>query len=146
MIANLVRYLASMLPIPQEFRAKVYAWTGVKVGSQVIIDRGVQITKAENVEIGDRACICAYVSILGEITAVHSRLEKYYGIYKSEKVVIGEDAYIGVKATILPGVVVGKMATVGANSLVTESVPDYAVALGVPARVFLKRTPPDETV
>lgn len=40
MIANLVRYLASMLPIPQGFRAKVYALTGIKVGSRVIIDRG----------------------------------------------------------------------------------------------------------
>ncbi len=145
MIANLVRYLASMLPIPQGFRAKVYALTGIKVGSQVIIDRGVQVTRAENIEIGDRACICAFVSLLGEITAVHSRLEEHYGIYKNEKVVIGDDAYIGVKATILPGVTIGKMATVGANSLVTDDVPDYAVALGVPARIFLKRTPPEDS-
>lgn len=67
---------------------------------------------------------------------MHSRLEKHYGIYKNEKVVIGDDAYIGVKATILPGVTIGKMATVGANSLVTDDVPDYAVALGVPAGSF----------
>jgi acetyltransferase-like isoleucine patch superfamily enzyme len=58
-------------------------------------------------------------------------------------VIIGDDAYIGVKATILPGVTIGKMATIGANSLVTENVPGYAVALGVPAMVFLRRTPPD---
>jgi maltose O-acetyltransferase len=133
-----------MLPLPLEFRARIYALSGMKVGKQVIMDRGIQVTKAENIEIGDRACIGAYVSILGEITAVHSRLEKYYSIYKSEKVVIGNDAYIGVKATILPGVRIGEMAIVGANSLVTENVPDYAVVLGVPARVFLKRTPPPD--
>jgi acetyltransferase-like isoleucine patch superfamily enzyme len=74
---------------------------------------------------------------------VNSRLEKDYGIYKSDRVKIGEDVYVGVKATILPGVTIGKMATIGANSLVTSDVPEYAVALGVPARIFLKRTPKD---
>lgn len=141
MLNNLIRYFASMLPLPQSFRPCIYRATGMKIGEGVIMDRGIQVTRAENIEIRDRACVCASVSLLGEITAVNSRLEKDYGIYKSDRVVIGEDAYIGVKATILPGVTIGKMATVGANSLVTDDVPDYAVALGVPARVFFKRTP-----
>jgi len=57
--------------------------------------------------------------------------------------VIECDAYIGVKATVLPGVVIGKMATVGANSLVTADVPPRAVVLGVPARVMLIRPGPE---
>ena len=142
MIGSMIRYLASILPIGMGLRAALYRLSGVKVGKDVIIDRFVQVTKAENVEIGDRACICAYVSILGEVTAVNSRLETLYNVYKSERVIIKEDAYIGVKATILPGIVVGAMATVGANSLVTQDVPDLATAVGVPARVFVKRDPP----
>jgi acetyltransferase-like isoleucine patch superfamily enzyme len=143
MIANIIRYLASMLPFSLSFRPVLYRISGMKIGRDVVMDRGIQVTKAENIEIGDRACIAAYVSILGEITAVNSRLEKDYGIYKSDRVKIGEDVYVGVKATILPGVTIGKMATIGANSLVTSDVPEYAVALGVPARIFLKRTPKD---
>ena len=34
------------------------------------------------------------------------------------------------------GVTVGKYAIVGANSVVTKDVPDYAVVVGVPAKVI----------
>lgn len=43
-------------------------------------------------------------------------------------------AWIGANAIILPGVTVGKNAIVGAGSLVTHDVPDYAVVVGNPAR------------
>lgn len=38
--------------------------------------------------------------------------------------------------TVLPGVRVGRHAVVGAASVVTKDVPDYAVAVGNPARVI----------
>ncbi len=37
--------------------------------------------------------------------------------------------------SILPGITVGKYAIVGAVAIVTKDVPDYAVAVGTPARV-----------
>ena len=39
-------------------------------------------------------------------------------------------------ATILPGVTVGKYAIVGSDSVVTKDMPDYAVAVGTPAKVI----------
>ncbi len=48
---------------------------------------------------------------------------------------IGHGASIGSNATVLGGVVVGRGALVGAGAVVTRDVPDYAVVLGVPARV-----------
>lgn len=39
-------------------------------------------------------------------------------------------------STILPGVTVGKYAIVGASSTVTKDIPDYAVAVGSPAKVI----------
>jgi UDP-2-acetamido-3-amino-2,3-dideoxy-glucuronate N-acetyltransferase len=44
-------------------------------------------------------------------------------------------ASIGANATILPGVTVGEWAMVGAGSVVTKDVPDYAIVVGSPARV-----------
>ncbi len=44
-------------------------------------------------------------------------------------------AKIGANATLLPGVVIGQHALVGAGSVVTEDVPDYAVVVGNPAKV-----------
>jgi acetyltransferase-like isoleucine patch superfamily enzyme len=51
-------------------------------------------------------------------------------------VVIGYGADVGTNATILPGVRVGKLAIIGAGAVVTENVPDYGVAAGVPARIL----------
>ena len=48
---------------------------------------------------------------------------------------IKASAWIGAGATILPGVCVGRHAVVGAGSVVTKDVPDYAVVVGNPARV-----------
>jgi acetyltransferase-like isoleucine patch superfamily enzyme len=45
-------------------------------------------------------------------------------------------ARIGAHATLLPGVVVGRGALVGAGSVVTKDVPDNAVVVGNPARVI----------
>ena len=36
----------------------------------------------------------------------------------------------------MPGVTIGKNAVIGANAVVTKDVPDYAVAVGIPARVI----------
>ena len=44
--------------------------------------------------------------------------------------------WIGDKATILPGVHIGKGAVVGANAVVTKDVPPFSVVGGIPARVL----------
>lgn len=48
---------------------------------------------------------------------------------------IGEGTWIGTKVTILSGVTVGKRCVIGAGAVVTKDIPDYSIALGVPARV-----------
>jgi len=56
-------------------------------------------------------------------------------------------ADIGVNATILPGVSIGKGSIVGANAVVTSDVPPFAVVAGVPARFIRwregEKSPPD---
>lgn len=51
-------------------------------------------------------------------------------------VVIGAGSDIGVGVTILPGVHIGKGVQVGAGAVVTSDLPDFSVALGVPAKVI----------
>ncbi|WP_445737054.1 CatB-related O-acetyltransferase [Mariniflexile sp.] len=51
-------------------------------------------------------------------------------------ITIGNDVWIGMGAFIMPGVIIGNGATIGANSVVTKNVPDYAVATGSPAKVI----------
>ncbi len=52
---------------------------------------------------------------------------------------IGGDVSIGAGAKVLGGVKVGNHARIGANAVVLCDVPDYGVAVGVPARVIDRR-------
>ena len=54
---------------------------------------------------------------------------------ESKETVIGHDVFIGANVTILDGVTIGDGAVVGAGAVVTEDIPPYAVAVGVPAKV-----------
>jgi len=60
---------------------------------------------------------------------------------RSHKVVLGHDVWIGHGAVILPGVCIGTGAAIGAGAVVSKDVPDFAIAVGVPARVIRYRFP-----
>ena len=54
-------------------------------------------------------------------------------------VIIGDDVWLGVGATVLPGVKIGNGAVIGAHALVTKDVPQKAIVVGVPARILKYR-------
>ena len=51
-----------------------------------------------------------------------------------EPITIGEDSWIGERAVVSADV--GKHCVVGAGAVVTKPVPDYAIVVGVPAKVI----------
>lgn len=55
-------------------------------------------------------------------------------------VTIGDGAWIGENACVI-GASVGKNAVIGANAVVTQDVPDFSVAVGVPARIIKRYNP-----
>lgn len=59
---------------------------------------------------------------------------------------IGSDVWIGTRAVLLRGVDVGRGAVVAAGSVVTKSVPDYAIVGGNPAKVIAFRFTPEEAL
>jgi len=54
-------------------------------------------------------------------------------------IVIGDDAWLGVGVYVLDGARIGKGTVIGAGSVVTGDIPDYSIAIGVPARVVKSR-------
>jgi acetyltransferase-like isoleucine patch superfamily enzyme len=56
--------------------------------------------------------------------------------WRAETTVVRKGASIGSGVTILAGVTIGEKAMIGAGSVVTKSVPAYAVVVGNPARVL----------
>jgi len=53
--------------------------------------------------------------------------------------IIGNDVWIGSKATILQGVTIGNGAIIAAGSVVTKDVPAYAIVAGIPAKIIRYR-------
>ena len=71
----------------------------------------------------------------------HNRFEdfKYLDIEKKISVKIGNDVWIGTRATLLEGITIGDGAVVAAGAVVTKDVPPYAIVGGVPARIIKYR-------
>ena len=63
-----------------------------------------------------------------------------YASFIKSTVVLDDDCWIGAGAILLPGITVGKMAIVGAGSVVTKDVTDNSVVAGVPARIIKKQS------
>lgn len=58
--------------------------------------------------------------------------------------VVGNDVWLGYRATVLPGVRIGDGAIVAAHAVVAEDVPAYGVVAGNPARLVRRRFPDDQ--
>ena len=61
---------------------------------------------------------------------------KYQGMTRIAPIRIGRGSWIGQNVVILPGVNIGELVTVGANSVVTADIPPRSIALGNPAKVI----------
>lgn len=57
---------------------------------------------------------------------------------KNSKVIIGEGSWLGTNVVVVGKVRIGKHCVIGANSVVTKDIPDYSVAVGIPAKVIKK--------
>ncbi len=75
--------------------------------------------------------------------AVASTNDKYMTSGKWKGPIIKSGARIGANATIIGGNIIGREAMIGAGAVVTRDIPDYKVALGIPARV-VKDVPLDQ--
>lgn len=88
------------------------------------------------IEIGPRAVVAqeAYLS-----TGTHDFSQPTMPLTVG-KITIGEDAFVGARAFVMPGVTIGARAIVGAGSVVTHDVPENVIAAGNPCRVLRPRS------
>lgn len=99
------------------------------------------ITCINKVQIGDNCLTGKWVTISDnnhgttDFTTLHEAPIKRK-LYTKGPVIIGNNVWIGDKATILGGVTVGDGAVIAANSVVTKDVPAYSVVGGNPAKIL----------
>lgn len=112
----------------------------VSLGDDVSLAVGICMVTSGGIRIGHRAMIGYKTVILSVNHAVpEGRAPMRFSGAENRQVTIGDDAWIGANATIMPGVTIGTGAIIGAGSVVTNDIPEYAVAVGVPARVLRLR-------
>lgn len=104
--------------------------SSMKLGRNVFINTNLLAMARGGITIEDDVRIAANVQL---ISNNHDPYD--LPVLLCKPVHIKASAWIGAGATILPGVCVGRHAVVGAGSVVTKDVPDYAVVVGNPARV-----------
>jgi acetyltransferase-like isoleucine patch superfamily enzyme len=140
---------------PQDFQ--IYEGAEMSIGQNTRIEPGARIlvggrlTIGDNVYIGRDAVIVAFDEVhiadrclFGERVSVH---DENHGppaartAYVTAPIRVEEDVWLCAGAVITSGVTIGARTTVGANAVVTRSMPPDALAVGVPASVHQRRNP-----
>ncbi len=119
-----------------------YSFENIYVGDHVNLGhRPVMMATPSRILIGNHVMFGPEVMVIGGIH--NTRMPGRFMGEVTEKlpdddldVVIEDDVWIGARAVILRGVTVGRGAIVGAGSIVTKSVPPYAIVVGSPAKVL----------
>jgi acetyltransferase-like isoleucine patch superfamily enzyme len=112
----------------------------LRIGDKCVFGKDNTVNCYLDIEFGaatlvaDWVYVCDFDHAFGDITVPI----KDQGIVKAP-VRIGPDVWIGTKASVLRGVTIGRGCVVAAHSLVNRDLPEYAVAVGVPARVVRDR-------
>lgn len=142
-------------------KASIYGADRIAVGDNVRIDDFCILSAGEGgIDIGSYVHIAAYTSLIGggriviadfanlsSRVSVYSSSDDYSGrtmsnpmipdsfkAVDSRPVTIGRHVIVGSGSVVLPGVVLGESAAVGALSLVRESIAASAIVAGCPAR------------
>lgn len=161
---RLYRYIGMHLPssVSAHWAQKVRGWMVrnfiAKCGKDVNIEKNAGFNP--ELEIGDRSGVGVNCRLSGHIVIgndvmmgpncimrtyshAHDRIDipmNQQGFEPEQVMHIGDDVWIGTNVIILPGVNIGSHCIIGAGSVVTRDVPDYAVVGGVPAKVIRYRT------
>jgi acetyltransferase-like isoleucine patch superfamily enzyme len=134
-------YSGSMFDLGPDARVQIGAFTMIN---------NVQIICDEEIRIGDYGFISWNVVLMDNyrVPSLIERRRAYIRAIlqnsvramdlqtRAKPIVIGDNVWIGHDSVVLPGVEIGNGSIVGARSIVTESIPDLAVAAGNPARVI----------
>ncbi|MEK6481640.1 acyltransferase [Catalinimonas sp. 4WD22] len=134
----LARHILKKTPKLFKVHADVDFGSGlnVEIGENSSLNRGAWI--GNDTIIGDNVMMGPEVSILSgshnfDNTEIPMTMQ---GAPPRKPVIIGNDVWIGTRTIILPGVKVGNHSVIGAGSIVTKDVPDWAIVGGNPAKII----------
>jgi len=132
-----MKYLSSLI---QTFRFYFYRLKGFKnIEQGVILESRLNLDKVypAGIHILNGSLIASGVTIL-----CHEHIKRnpsYFFLPATTETYIGKNCFIGINATILPGVRIGDSVIIGASSVVTKDIPSNSIAVGNPAKILSKK-------
>lgn len=105
------------------------------IGEYSHINYGCIIDARNAINIGNNVSISFNVSL---ITGSHNMNSEGFD-YIAKPITIDDNVWIGIGATILQGVHIGKGAVICAGAIVTKDVPEYSIVGGIPAKLIGER-------
>lgn len=114
---------------------------GLNCGKGCVISSGTSFgSEPYLITLHDNVRLSSNVSLITHDGSVHTIVsnEKYreQPVHAYGRIEIDDNTFIGANVTVLPGVYIGKNCIIGAGAVVTRSIPDNSVAVGVPAKVI----------
>ena len=112
----------------------------IVIGNRVTSTGSVQIVAANEVILEDDVLLASNIHI-NDCSHGYSNANepyKYQEVSANSSIVIERGSWVGQNVVILPGVKIGKYSIIGANSVVSRSVPARSIAVGAPAKVIKK--------
>lgn len=109
----------------------------LKIGNRVSATASLQISALNKIVIEDDVMFASNIFICDGLHGYENTdvPYKYQPMFKIEPITIGRGCWIGQNVVIMPGVTIGEMSIIGANSVVTKDIPSRSIAVGAPARV-----------
>ena len=104
------------------------------LGNDVFINENSRIMVYKNLSIGNNCAISWDVNIID--TDHHGIVDNAIIKPKEHSISIGNNVWIGARATILKGVIIGDGAVIAAGSIVTRDVPPKCLVGGNPAKII----------
>jgi acetyltransferase-like isoleucine patch superfamily enzyme len=110
---------------------------GLKIGNHSAIGQFAEFGAAGGIEIGNDVIMGSYVSFHSENHNFNdtTRLIREQGV-TSKGIIIGNNVWVGAKATFLDGCIVGNNSIVAAGAVVNGIYPDNSIIAGIPAKVL----------
>ena len=107
----------------------------IVIGEYTHINKGCFIDGRGGCTIGNNVSISHHVSF---VTGSHDSNNRFFA-ERHLPIIINDYVWIGINATILQDVTIGKGAVVAAGAVVTKDVPPFAIVGGIPAKVIGER-------
>ncbi|MDE6049625.1 MAG: acyltransferase [Paramuribaculum sp.] len=111
---------------------KIIIGNDVKIGNNVMI----HASSGSTVHIKDQTIIAANTYIIDSNHNISKDISIQDQGVESSPVSIGPDCWIGASCVIGKGANIMKGAVIGANSFVNSEIPEYAIAVGSPAKII----------